>query len=150
MQSWSNSFPYLNHRKEKNMPCHSLVGRAFLLLLKNASYNKNFYKTLNINPHRNEWYLILMTCIQAVLYYTHRGHSIHQGILKGEVSLYHWPPVWLVWNQLYDNWQFFVFICKTYLSKPVKQEVNSTVILPPLVFPGIHVWFSQLSPGWPC
>ncbi len=25
-----------------------------------------------------------------------------QGILKGEVSLYHWPPVWLVWNQLYD------------------------------------------------
>jgi hypothetical protein len=27
-----------------------------------------------------------------------------------------------------------VFICKTDLSKPVKQEVNSTV-LPPLVFP---------------
>ncbi len=33
-----------------------------------------------------------------------------QGILKGEVPLYHWPPVWLVWNQLYDNWQFlFLF-----------------------------------------
>ncbi len=29
-----------------------------------------------------------------------------QGILKREVSLYHWPPVWLVWNQLHDNWQF--------------------------------------------
>jgi len=29
-----------------------------------------------------------------------------QGILKGEVSLYHWPPVWLVWIQLYDYWQF--------------------------------------------
>ncbi len=28
-------------------------------------------------------------------------------ILKGEVSLYHWPPVWLVCNQLYDNWQCF-------------------------------------------
>ncbi len=27
----------------------------------------------------------------------------HQGILKGEVSQYHWPPVWLVWNQLYDS-----------------------------------------------
>ncbi len=26
-----------------------------------------------------------------------------QGILKGEVSLYCWPPVWLVWNQLYDQ-----------------------------------------------
>jgi hypothetical protein len=30
----------------------------------------------------------------------------------------------------------FVFVCKTDLSKPVKQEVNGTVILPPLVFPG--------------
>jgi len=29
----------------------------------------------------------------------------------------------------------FVFICKTDLSKPVKQEVNSAVILPSLVFP---------------
>ncbi len=33
-----------------------------------------------------------------------------QGLLKREVSLYCWPPVWLVWNQLYDNWQFlFLF-----------------------------------------
>ncbi len=29
----------------------------------------------------------------------------------------------------------FVFICKTDQSKPVKPEVNGTVILPPLVFP---------------
>jgi hypothetical protein len=29
---------------------------------------------------------------------------------------------------------FFVIICKTDLSKPVKQEVNGSVILPPLVF----------------
>ncbi len=35
-------------------------------------------------------------------------------------------------------WQLtiFVFICKTDYSKPVKQEVNGTMILPPLVFPG--------------
>jgi hypothetical protein len=47
--------------------------------------------------------------------------AIDQGILKGEVSLYYWPPVWLVWNQLYDNWHLFsymttdnfCFICKT-------------------------------------
>ena len=32
---------------------------------------------------------------------------------------------------------FFVLICKTDLSKPVKQEVNCTVILPPLVFPDV-------------
>jgi hypothetical protein len=31
-----------------------------------------------------------------------------QGILMGKVSLYYWPPVWLVRNQLYDNW-FFCF-----------------------------------------
>ncbi len=30
--------------------------------------------------------------------------------LKLEVSLYHWPPVWLFWNQLYDNWQFSFYL----------------------------------------
>ncbi len=63
--------------------------------------------------------------------------GIVQGILKGEASLYHWPPVWLVWNQLYDNWQFLFLFAKQTNSKPVKQEVNGTVILPPLVFPGL-------------
>ncbi len=37
-----------------------------------------------------------------------------QGILKGEVSLYSGPPVWLVWNQLYDNrWFLFLFAKET-------------------------------------
>jgi hypothetical protein len=31
--------------------------------------------------------------------------------------------------------KILVFICKTDQSKPVKQEVNGAVILPPLVFP---------------
>jgi hypothetical protein len=36
-------------------------------------------------------------------------------------------------------WQLtiFVFICKTDQSKPVKQEVNSTVMLPHLVYPAV-------------
>jgi hypothetical protein len=40
-------------------------------------------------------------------------------------------------------WQLtiFVLICKTDLSKPVKQEVNGTVILPPSVFPGQTLYF---------
>ncbi len=39
---------------------------------------------------------------------------VFQGILKGEVLLYCWPPVWLVWNQLYDSWQFlFLFVKQT-------------------------------------
>jgi hypothetical protein len=41
----------------------------------------------------------------------------------------------MVWNQL----TIFVFISKTDYSKPVKQEVNSTVILPPLVFPALKI-----------
>ncbi len=38
--------------------------------------------------------------------------GIQRGILKREVSLYLWPPVWLVWNQLYDNWQFLFLFAK--------------------------------------
>jgi hypothetical protein len=38
----------------------------------------------------------------------------NQGTLKGEVSLYYRPPVWLVWNQLSDNWKFsFLFAKQT-------------------------------------
>jgi hypothetical protein len=29
--------------------------------------------------------------------------------------------------------------CHTAYSKPVKQEVNGTVILPPLLFPDLHI-----------
>jgi hypothetical protein len=35
-----------------------------------------------------------------------------QGILRGEVSLYCWPPVWLVWKQLYGYWQFLFLFAK--------------------------------------
>jgi hypothetical protein len=50
----------------------------------------------------------------------------------------------LVWNQLYDNWQFLFLFAKQTNPKPVKQEVNGTVILPPLVFPGCAHWSSYL------
>jgi hypothetical protein len=33
----------------------------------------------------------------------------------------------------------FISICKKDQSKPVKQEVNGTVILPPLVFPAYGI-----------
>ncbi len=36
----------------------------------------------------------------------------NQGILKGEVSLYWWPPVRLICNQLYDYWQFLFLFAK--------------------------------------
>ncbi len=75
----------------------------------------------------------------------------YQGILKGEVSLYCWPPVWLVWNQLYNNWQFLFLFAKQTNPKPVKHEVNITVILPPLVFPGhtIKTANKKMPKFWP-
>jgi len=54
----------------------------------------------------------------------HRG-ARKQGILKGEVSLYHWPPVWLVWNLLYDNWHFFILFAKQ--TNPNQSNRRSTV-----------------------
>ncbi len=49
----------------------------------------------------------------------------YQGILKGEVSLYCWPPVWLVWNQLYENWQFLLLFAKQ--TNPNLSNRRSTV-----------------------
>jgi hypothetical protein len=46
-------------------------------------------------------------------------------------------------------WQLtiFVFICKTDQSKPIKQEVNGTVILPPFVFPAPTL-AHRIGLGW--
>ncbi len=46
-------------------------------------------------------------------------------VQSGEVSLYHWPPVWLVWNQLYDNWQFLFLFIKQ--ANPNQSNRRSTV-----------------------
>ncbi len=48
-----------------------------------------------------------------------------QGILKGGVSLYCWPPVWLFWNKLYDNWQFLFLFSKQ--ANPNRSNRRSTV-----------------------
>ncbi len=57
----------------------------------------------------------LITHISYILYTLHTIY-LCQGILKGEVSLYLWPPVWLVWNQLYDYWQFLLLFAKQAIS----------------------------------
>ncbi len=48
-----------------------------------------------------------------------------QETLKGEESLYCWPPVWLVLNQLYDNWQFLFLFAKQ--TNPNRSNRRSTV-----------------------
>ncbi len=47
------------------------------------------------------------------------------GNTKGEVSLYRWPPVWLVQNQLYNNWQFLFLFAKQ--TNPNQFNRKSTV-----------------------
>ncbi len=46
-----------------------------------------------------------------------------QGILK--VSLYCWPPVWLFWNQLYENWQLLFLFAKQ--TNPNQSNRRSTI-----------------------
>jgi hypothetical protein len=60
----------------------------------------------------------------------------NQGMLKVGVSLYHWPPVWLVWISLFCKQKQKLSVAMQLIPKPVKQEVNGTVILTPLAFPG--------------
>jgi hypothetical protein len=70
---------------------------------------------------------------------------LRQGILKGKLSLNHWPPVWMVCNQLYDNWQFF-FAKQTNPDQSNRRSmVQWSVILPPLVFPGWGLYDNDYS-----
>ncbi len=45
--------------------------------------------------------------VPFIIYTVYMGRAENT---KGEVSLYRWPPVWLVWDQLYDNWQFLFYL----------------------------------------
>ncbi len=49
-------------------------------------------------------------------------------LLQGILKLYHWPPIWLVWNQLYDNWQFLFLFAKQ--TNPNQSNRRSTVVYP--------------------
>ncbi len=69
-----------------------------------------------------EWIRYRMDCFGAVKYYnTHAVPSLpnlfhacpkKQGTLKWQVSLYPWPPVWLVWNPVFDNGRFLFLFAK--------------------------------------
>jgi len=64
--------------------------------------------------------------------------TLKQGILKGEVSLYRWPPVWLVWNELYDNWQFlFLFTKQTNPNQSNRYSDTSPFSIPWLMLSNI-------------
>ncbi len=66
------------------------------------------------------------------------GKSVYTGTTKGGSIIV--PMTSCLTGLESAVWQLpiFVFICKTDYSKSFKQEVNHTVILPPLVFPGVY------------
>ncbi len=82
-----------------------------------------------------EWKRYRMDCFGALKHYnTHAVPSLpnlfhacpkKQGTLKWQVSLYPWPPVWLVWNQLFDNGRFLFLFAKR--TDPNQQNRRSTV-----------------------
>ncbi len=78
------------------------------------------------------------------LSHTHTHTQTYQVIQKGEVSLYHWTPLWLVWNQLYDKWQY-LFLFATWTT-PNQSNTRSRVqwYFPPLVFPAYIYIFIYL------
>jgi hypothetical protein len=96
--------------------------QVFFVLIRHLSFYRQVFSRSTIPPYRAIWQLLLLllnglylgnlqhwcTIQRFELLYTCK-HTLEQGILEGEISLYHWPPFWLVWNQLYGNWHFFVF-----------------------------------------
>ncbi len=69
---------------------------------------------------------------------------LDQGTLKGEVSLYHWPPVLLVWNQLYGNWHFLFLFAKQ--MNPNQSNSRTTgLTLAMKYYIGFLLLFKQVS-----
>ncbi len=87
----------------------------------------------------SSWKVRWPGCLSSALATRFSPLKFVQGILKGEVSLYHWPPVWLFWNQLYDYWQFLFLFCKQ--TDPNQSNRRSMVqwFFPLLVFPGLSM-----------
>ncbi len=59
-----------------------------------------------------------------------------QGMLKGEVSLYHWPPIWMVWISLLCKLKQKLSVVIQLIPNKSNRRSTVLVILPSLVFPG--------------
>ncbi len=66
--------------------------------------------------------------------------SLDQGILKGGVSLYHWPPFWLDWNQLYDNSQFLLLFTKQTNTNPSNRRSTVQWYFPFSIIPCLDIF----------
>ncbi len=76
--------------------------------------------------------------------HTHARTHIHtRESLNGDVSLYHWPPVWLVWNQVYDNWQFFFLFAKQTNPNQPNRRLTVQWYFPPFSIPIVTIEFTK-------
>ncbi len=65
-----------------------------------------------------QWYFLLQYSLHCVSILLQKSLMISQG-------MYQWPPVWLVWNQQYDNWNFLFLFAKQ--TNPNQSKRRSTV-----------------------
>jgi hypothetical protein len=91
----------------------------------------------------------LVQCLQVRPEPTRVMHISGQGTLKGGSIIVVLTSCLTGLELAVWQLKFFVFICKTDSSKQVKQEVNCTVILPPLVFPALVLHSSAGSWAFP-
>ncbi len=73
---------------------YSLLNLVYLYI-----FIQNCLKLEMCEVKSENWAILNEKCISA-------------GNTKGEVSLYHWPLVWLVLNQLHENWQYLFLFAK--------------------------------------
>jgi hypothetical protein len=112
------SLKFMNRTREEHLQCSTIAYVLSLTLTHNKFTSESFVRV----KHSSLLYQIVL--------------QFAQGILKGEVSLFHWPPVWLVWNQLYDNWNFLILFAKQ--TTPNQWNRRSMVQWYfPLVFPDL-------------
>jgi hypothetical protein len=109
-QNWQND-------RYNKMPHQTLIKfqhrKNYICLLFNwsifndaHSYHFLTLYTTSINTFFSSFVFITLTLLTQVeglsnFYFTKFFIQLNQGILKGKVSLYHWPPVWLVWISLF-------------------------------------------------
>jgi hypothetical protein len=80
---------------------NNVISQKQIALNTNFRTNRLEFKTILIFTY----WITILTDLTANTY-----KQMLQGIIKGEVSLYHWPPVWLVWTQLYENWKVWFYL----------------------------------------
>jgi hypothetical protein len=86
---------------------------------------------------------------QVNVFVSGKFSQLRPGNTKGEVSLYCWPPVWLVWNWLYDYWKcLFLFAKQTNPNSQTGGQQYSDTFSISIPCLGYHCVQGRSSPEW--